>query len=134
MGTKIVGTLGQSQHQLTVSVQAAGVLAIGVGEIGIFIGDTARDRNLNETISGLKECVNALNEQDFPTSANNTYASKDPDAAPVFASGVSIAGAAETDVFAMYDDTFFAGPGSSEIFMAHFTRLIDRWLENSNTQ
>ena len=132
MGTQVATLYNDPKSAMVLSSVAAGALTPGAGELVVWFGDTVLD-NQSEGITGLKACMNVLQERDVPVAAATTSADVGQGLGRsqiTFSEGAATPVLTEEDVAVFYNQGFAFGFGAStQLWQGMFKRALEKLIE-----
>jgi len=137
MGTQVLsGNQNDSKHQMAVSTVLAAAVAIGAGELVVWIGN-ALNGNQVEIIEALNRCRDALRESGTPNPAalSEVVALSQPGApksAVTVTDQAALPTITEADVFIGYGNGYLpTSGGSSRLLDDRIDAALDKLLEDA---
>ena len=137
MGTEVVSAdQNDSKQQMTVATVVAASVAIGAGEMVVWIGNLLGGRNM-EVITALERCRDAIREFGAPDPANTfeIIALTQPGApksAVVITNQAALPTITEDDVLVGYGETYVPGAGgSTKLLLDRIDAAINVLMEST---
>lgn len=126
------GGLYVAKPDYVVDTEAAAAITVGDGELVVAVGTSLLTKSPVLCVIALNDLLDALRERQFPDGAaadNYAYMTPPDKANVVVGNAAAVPALAETDAVIAYGGTF-AGVGSSQIFIGHINRMIEKFLED----
>ena len=124
-----VSSIADSKPSMVVSVEAAGAITVGAGELVIAMGTNVRDTNNQRCVTALDALRDRLKEANYPV-GQVTISSGEPPNLEAFAvtDAAAIPALTEDDAVIAYDAAFY-NAGNSTNIGAIITRAIEVYQE-----
>lgn len=113
-----VNGIADSKPSMVVSVEAAGAITVGAGQLVLAVGTNVKDTNNQRVTTALEQLRERIREAQYPNGpAAVTYASGTPPSAEGYAvaNAASIPALTEDDAVIAYDTGFYPAGNSENI-------------------